>query len=51
MRVIKTLAKQLELAARGQLLQIINCSYVAVTPEHVLAAQGIGIKFYARKGA
>lgn len=51
MRVIKTLAKQIDLAARGQLLQIINCAYVRVTVEHVKAAQGQNVKFYARKGA
>jgi hypothetical protein len=48
MRVIKTLAKQLELARIGKLFQIVNCGYVAVTPEHVMAAQGQSVKFYAR---
>ena len=51
MRVIKTLAKQLELAARGQLLQIINGAYVRVSVDHVKAARGQNVKFYARKGA
>ncbi len=50
MRVIKTLAKQLDLAARGQLWQIINCEYIRVSVEHVNAAQGQNVKFYARKG-
>jgi hypothetical protein len=50
MRVIKTLAKQLELAARGQLFQIINCAYVRVSVDHVKAAQNQNVKFYARKG-
>lgn len=48
MRVIKTLAKQIELARLGKLLQIVNCRYVAVTPEHVMAAQGQNVKFYTR---
>lgn len=51
MRVIKTLSKQLELAARGQLLTLVNCAYVAVSVDHVKAAQGQNVKFYARKGA
>jgi len=50
MRVIKTLAKQLELAARGQLFQIINCAYVRVSVDHVKAAQNQNVKFYARRG-
>lgn len=46
MRVIKTLAKQLELAEQGKLFIIVNASYKAVTPEGVKAMQGV--KFYAR---
>jgi hypothetical protein len=48
MRVIKTTAKQMELAAQGKLFIIANCAYVAVSPEHVAMAQGTGQKFYAR---
>jgi hypothetical protein len=48
MRVIKTTAKQLELAAQGKLFIIANCAYVPVSPEHVTLAQGTGQKFYAR---
>lgn len=51
MRVIKTLSKQLELAARGHLLILVNCAYVAVSVDHVKAAQGQNVKFYARNGA
>lgn len=50
-RVIKTLSKQLELAARGHLLTIVNCAYVIVTVDYVKAAQGQNVKFYARNGA
>lgn len=46
MRVIKTLAKQLELAQVGKLFIIVNASYKPVTPEGVKAMQGV--KFYAR---
>lgn len=46
MRVIKTLAKQLELATQGKLFMIVNASYKAVTPEGVQSMQGV--KFYAR---
>jgi len=50
MRVIKPLSKQLELAARGHLLTIVNCAYVIVTVDYVKAAQGKNVKFYARNG-
>jgi hypothetical protein len=46
MRVIKTLSKQIDLAAQGKLFIIVNASYKAVTPEGVRAMQGV--KFYAR---
>lgn len=48
MRVVKTIAKQLELAAQGKLFIISNCAYVAVSPEQVTSAQGTGQRFYAR---
>ena len=48
MRVIKTTAKQLELAAKGLLFIIANCSYVRVSPEHVKASQDQNVKFYAK---
>ena len=50
MRVIKTLSKQLELAASGHLLTIVNCAYVIVTVDYVKASQGQNVKFYARNG-
>lgn len=49
MRVIKTIAKQLELADKGLLFIIANCAYVRVSVEHVRASQGQNVKFYARK--
>lgn len=49
MRVVKTLSKQLELAAIGRLFIIVNCAYVAVSAGHVKAAQNQGVKFYAKK--
>lgn len=50
MRVIKTIAKQLELAAVGELFAIVNCAYVRVSVDHVKAAHAgaHGVKFYAR---
>jgi hypothetical protein len=46
MRVIKTLAKQMELATLGKLFIIVNASYKAVAPDAVKTMQGV--KFYAR---
>lgn len=49
MRVIKTTAKQIELASKGLLYIISNCAYARVSPEHVKASEGQNVKFYARK--
>jgi hypothetical protein len=46
MRVIKTLAKQVELAEAGRLFIIVNCTYLKVSPADVHAMQGV--KFYAK---
>ncbi len=46
MKVIKTLRKQLELASQGKLFIIVNCAYLKVTPDDVIAMQGV--KFYTR---
>lgn len=46
LRIIKTINKQLELAALGRLFIISNCSYVRVSVEHVKNAIGKNIKFY-----
>lgn len=48
MRVVKTIKKQLELAALGRLYAIVNCAYVRVSVEHVEAAKGHGVKFYSK---
>jgi hypothetical protein len=48
MRVIKTLAKQMELASQGKLYIISNCAYVKVSTEHVLNSQGHNVKFYGK---
>ena len=49
MKVIKTLSKQLELASKGLLFIIANCTYIQVSPEHVSNAQGHAVKFYAKR--
>lgn len=46
LRVVKTLAKQLELASLGRLFIISNCAYVKISVEHVKNAKGHNVKFY-----